>query len=68
MGVGSAVNEKNEKTNSGGVVMVAMVDNAGGICKSFLKLFINSIFVVQTNLRWHTLQTHSSHIENLRSV
>ena len=31
------------------VAMVAMVDNANGICKTFLKSFINGIIVVQTN-------------------
>ena len=38
--------------SSGGV---AMVDNAGGIRKSFIKSFINGIFVVQTNLKLHTM-------------
>ena len=41
------------------VAMVAIVDSAGGICKSFIKSFINGIFEVQTNPRLHTLQTRS---------
>ena len=50
------------------VTMVAMVDNASGICKAFMKYFINSIIVVQTNATLHTLEQCSSHIETLRSV
>ena len=47
---------------------VALVGNASGIRKSCIKSFINSIFVVQTNLMLHTLKPHRSHVENLRSV
>ena len=50
------------------VAMVAMVDNASGIGKSFMKVFINGIIVVQKNPTLHTLKPHSSHVENLRSV
>ena len=52
----------------GSGVQVAMVDNASGIHKAFLKLFINGIIVVQTNATLHTLKPRSSHVENLRSV
>ena len=47
---------------------VAMVDNARGICKSFMKSFISGIIVVQTNPTLYTLKPRSSHVENLRSV
>ena len=50
------------------VTMVAMVDNASGIRKVFMKSFINGIIVVQTNATLHTLEPCSSHVENLRSV
>ena len=63
MGRGSAV------IGSGAhVTMVAMVDNASGIGKSFMKSFINGIIVVQTNQSLHTVKPRSSHVENLRSV
>ena len=52
----------------GSGVQVAMVDNASGIHKAFLKLFINGIIVVQTNAMLHTLKPRSSHVENVRSV
>ena len=48
--------------------MVAMVNNASGIRKAFLKEFINGIIAVQTNVMLHTLEPCSSHVENLRSV
>ena len=44
--------------------MVAIVDNASRIRKSFM----NGIIVVKTNPILHTLKPHSSHVENLRSV
>ena len=50
------------------VTMVATVDNASGIGRSFMKSFIITVIVVQTNLTMHTLKPHSSHVENLRSV
>ena len=50
------------------VTVVAPVDNARGICKAFMKSFINSIIVVQTNLTSHTLEPNSSHVETFRSV
>ena len=50
------------------VTTVAMVDNASRIRKAFMKKIINGIIVVQTNPTLHTLEPHSSHVENLRSV
>ena len=50
------------------MTMVAMVDNASVIVKSFVKSFINGIIVVQTNLMFHTLNPSCSHGENLRLV
>ena len=61
MGVGSAV-------IGSGAHMVAMVDSASGICKSFMKSFINGVIVVQTNPTLLTLKPRSSQVENLRSV
>ena len=61
--MGSAV------TGSGAqMTMLAMVNNASGIRKSFLKSFINGITALQTNVMLHTLEPRSSHVENLRSV
>ena len=37
------------------VTMVAMVDNASGVCKAFMKSFINGIIAVQTNATLHTI-------------
>ena len=37
------------------VTMVAMVDNASGVCKAFMKSFINVIIAVQTNATLHTI-------------
>ena len=50
------------------MAMVAMVNNASGICKAFVKEFINCISVVETNATLHTLEPCSSHVETLRSV
>ena len=50
------------------VTMVAMVSNASGIRKAFLKYFINGIIAVLTNATLHTLEPCSSHVETLRSV
>ena len=63
MGQGSAV------IGSGAhMAMVAMVDNASKIRKSYMKSFNNGIIVVQTNPTLHTLKPRSSRVENLRSV
>ena len=48
--------------------MVAMVDNASGIRKAFMKSFIKGIIVIQTKPTLHTLKPRSSHVEDLRSV
>ena len=54
--------------SSAHVDMVAMVDDASGIGKYFMKYFINGIIVVQTNATLHTLKPSSSHVVSLRSV
>ena len=50
------------------VTMVAMVDSASGIGKSFMKPFINGIILAKTNPTFHTLKPNSSPVENFRSV
>ena len=50
------------------VTVVAPVDNASGICKAFMKSFINGIIVVQMSLTLHTPEPNSSHVETLRYV